>query len=159
MKTKLPKSIINIEGAKLFLAELISNNESFNPKTNPHEIKWDLPPEQVPTSLECDQLRKLMSDIYWLEGVSSIFDPAGFINDIKKGWGHIMEIVIFLNSTGNSVCIDSSGCYIIADLNNNDIIYTSSLSAIGGGGLLIIDVWTCINHLINKQNEEKFKRN
>lgn len=74
MKTTLPLKISNIVEAKEFLKSLADNDEIFHPEDDAHSIIWDLPENQKPTSNECDQLNKLMEEIYALN-----FDPCEYI--------------------------------------------------------------------------------
>lgn len=78
--------LIDIE-AKKFLRALWLNNEEFHPEDSAHEILWRLPDEQNPTFKECDQLDKLISDIYALEGNKDkypdlAFDPCQYLLDL-----------------------------------------------------------------------------
>lgn len=82
MKTKLPDSITTVAEAKKLLADLIENNECFHPEDDAHGIMWDT---AKASHVECDQLNKLMEDIYNLPGNDGrhiepmIFDPCEFI--------------------------------------------------------------------------------
>lgn len=88
MKTALPDSIKTVEEAKAFLTALHSNSEAFHPEDDAHDILWDL--ENVPTYEECEQLNKLMDDIYNLPGNdgkhdnSIAFCPCGFLLDLNN---------------------------------------------------------------------------
>lgn len=75
MKTQLPSEIKTIEAAEKFLSELSSNNESFHPEDDAHDIIWS---GESPSNSDCDQLNKLMDDIYQLED----FDPCGYLLEI-----------------------------------------------------------------------------
>lgn len=85
MKTKLPDSITSIEGAKEFLAEMYKNGETFHPEDDANDIIWLC---EEPTQVECDQLNKLMDDIYNLPGnehlETMVFDPCEFILSLQK---------------------------------------------------------------------------
>ena len=72
MKTQLPTEIKTIKDAEQFLTELSKNGESFHPEDDAHDIIWS---GETPSTSECDQLNKLMDDIYQLED----FDPCGFL--------------------------------------------------------------------------------
>lgn len=95
MKTKLPDAINTIDEAKQFLTDLHNNGEAFHPEDNAHDIIWNgMNVSNVPTPAECDQLNKLMNDIYNLPGndgdhANPEFDPCGFsfhssMRDAKK---------------------------------------------------------------------------
>ena len=92
MKTQLPQSINSIEEAKAFLAALHSNNEQFHPEDDAHEIEWLTIEDEnnCPTVSECDQLNKLMNDIYNLPGNNDAqnmaFDPCGYLLDLAKNF-------------------------------------------------------------------------
>lgn len=64
------------------------NSEAFHPEDDAHDILWDL--ENVPTYEECEQLNKLMDDIYNLPGNdgkhdnSIAFCPCGFLLDLNN---------------------------------------------------------------------------
>jgi len=75
MKTQLPSEIKTIESAKKFLSDLSNNGESFHPEDDAHDIIWSC---ESPSESECDQLNKLMDDIYQLED----FDPCGFLLEV-----------------------------------------------------------------------------
>ena len=84
MKTKLPLSISTVDEAKTFLLELCKNNEQYHPEDDAHDLEWvTIPPANIPTIEECDQLNKLMQDIYNLKGNenvhSMIIDPCEVI--------------------------------------------------------------------------------
>lgn len=72
MKTVLPENITTIAQAEEFLKALYINGESFHPEDDAHDVLWAV----EPTSAECDQLNKLMEDIYALPGN---FDPCEYI--------------------------------------------------------------------------------
>jgi len=87
MKTNLPEAITTIAEAKAFLRELHTNREIYHPEDDAHTIvSWDGMPddEAVPTPEQCDQLNKLMEDIYNLPGndgrhvAPMVFDPCGY---------------------------------------------------------------------------------
>lgn len=91
MNTVLPKSISTVDEAKTFLTELVKNGESFHPEDDAHDIEWlSVPVENRPTPAECNQLNKLMEDIYDLPGNdgkhddSILFCPCGFILKIQQ---------------------------------------------------------------------------
>jgi hypothetical protein len=81
MKTVLPVSIQTIEQAKVFLTDLYNNGESYHPEDDAH----DCMPLSVATAAECDQLNKLMEEIYDLPGNDGshgndmAFCPCGFL--------------------------------------------------------------------------------
>ena len=87
MKTTLPKEIKSVRKAEMFLTDLFNNNEGYHPEDDAHDIVWNLPESEIPTSKECDQLNKLMEDIYNLDG----FDPCEFILDNFKAEEAINE--------------------------------------------------------------------
>lgn len=72
MLTKLPQSINTVQEAKNFLTSLALNNESYHPDDNAHEIIWINKP--IPTFEECEQLNKLMSDIF-TDSILGPIDP------------------------------------------------------------------------------------
>lgn len=86
MKTKLPEAITTIEEAKAFLRELHSNGELWHPEDSAHDMMpWHGMPEDEPrpTTEQCNQLDKLMQDIYDLPGNKDkypdlLFDPCGY---------------------------------------------------------------------------------
>jgi hypothetical protein len=86
MFTTLPQSINTIEEAKKFLTELHENGESFHPEDDANDIVWYLNQAQIPSKDECDQLNKLMNDIYSLPGNDDVrnmaFDPCQFLLDL-----------------------------------------------------------------------------
>lgn len=86
MKTKLPESISTVDEAKAFLLELHTNGESYHPEDDAHDIIWGSCEE--PTPDECDQLNKLMDDIYSLPDIGTYpnltFDPCGYFIDLHK---------------------------------------------------------------------------
>lgn len=96
MITVLPESINSVEEAKNFLQSLYNNGEHYHPEDNAHDLIWDMINE--PSEVECDQLNKLMRDIYSLpecemkrddeRGNYMDFDPCGFLLDLD---GHIIE--------------------------------------------------------------------
>lgn len=87
MKTKLPESINTVEEAKDFLQNLHNNGESYHPEDDAHDILWT---GANPTPEECDQLNKLMSDIYEnIDFYETGFDPCGFLLDLARKDGHI----------------------------------------------------------------------
>lgn len=75
MLTKLPTEITNIERAKSFLSDLHNNGEAYHPEDDAHDIVWHVKPEHCPTPEECDQLNKLMDQIYQLDG----FDACEYL--------------------------------------------------------------------------------
>jgi hypothetical protein len=79
MLTSLPHSINTIEQAKEFLLALYNNNEVFHPEDDAHDIAWQTC--NMPTQSECDQLNKLMEDIYNLNKTKKleVFDPCEYI--------------------------------------------------------------------------------
>ena len=62
MRTKLPEKISTIEEAQAYLTELFNNNEHYHPDDDAHDIIWHV--SDPPTPEECDQLNKLMVDIF-----------------------------------------------------------------------------------------------
>lgn len=78
MKTQLPKEIKTIQQAEKFLTELYNNGEIYHPEDDANDCL-----EGIATKEECDQLNKLMNDIYNFKGnenaQSMIFDPCEFI--------------------------------------------------------------------------------
>lgn len=80
MKTTLPQQITTIDEAKAFLKALHDNDESYHPEDNAHDNAWHTC--EAPTKEQCDQLNKLMQDIYSLPGneshLSMVFDPCEF---------------------------------------------------------------------------------
>jgi hypothetical protein len=90
MKTKLPDQIKTVKEAEAFLTDLLINNESYHPEDDANDIDWCTIENEndIPTKAECDQLNKLMDDIYDLpentygrKYVDLGFDPCGFILD------------------------------------------------------------------------------
>lgn len=82
MKTTLPIAINSIEEAKSFLTELYNNGESFHPEDDAHSIDWS--DGEMVTNGDCEQLNKIMEDIYNLPGndgshVKLSFDPCEFL--------------------------------------------------------------------------------
>lgn len=79
MKTTLPEKISTIEEARAFLKELHKNVEHYHPEDDAHDIVNYLDY----TVEECDQLNKLMQDIYALPGNDSpqnmAFDPCVYL--------------------------------------------------------------------------------
>lgn len=76
MRTKLPDSIKTVEEAKMFLAELVSNNEEYHPEDDAMEVEWIMAEVSQDERM---QLNKLMDDIYDLNAI----DPCEFIVDLK----------------------------------------------------------------------------
>lgn len=78
MKTKLPNQIKTVKEAKAFLTELIINDESYHPEDNANDVFLGTIKNErgILTKAECDQLNKLMDDIYDLPNG---FDPCRFI--------------------------------------------------------------------------------
>jgi len=85
MKTVLPTSINTVEEAKKFLTELHNNNETFHPEDDAHTIVWET---SSPTKEECDQINKLMSEIYAFPGnedsQNMVFDPCEFLLSLSE---------------------------------------------------------------------------
>ncbi len=81
MKTKLPVAITTVDEAKAFLSELYKNDESYHPEDDANDIEWD--GDNPPTKQECDQMNKLMDDIYSLKGqegnLAKVFCPCEFL--------------------------------------------------------------------------------
>lgn len=91
MKTALPDKISTIEEAKSFLTELYNNNEQFHPEDDAHDIVWQ---SASPTPEQCDQLNKMMEDIYALpenmygrKYVDVVFDPCEFLLNLDPAYG------------------------------------------------------------------------
>lgn len=86
MKTALPDSINTVEEAKKFLTDLYNNGEAYHPEDSAILI-------DIFTQQEGEQLNKLMSHIYNLDGnngnhATPKFDPCKFLLDLD---GHIIE--------------------------------------------------------------------
>ena len=83
MKTILPEAIKTIAQAKDFLSDLVRNGEMYHPEDDAHDIDWQTC--ETPTAQECDQLNKLMDDIYDLPGNDGrhcegiAFDPCEYL--------------------------------------------------------------------------------
>lgn len=87
MKTLLPKSINTVTEAKIYLASLFFNGESYHPEDSAKDIVWD--GCNPPTETEAALMDKLMEDIYNLDGnngnhTTPKFDPCEFLMDIDK---------------------------------------------------------------------------
>lgn len=87
MKTILPNAINTIDEAKQFLNELYKNKEAYHPEDDAHDVIWNsVPKEEWPNPIECDQLNKLMDDIYGLKGnedhMNMELDPCGYLMDL-----------------------------------------------------------------------------
>lgn len=77
MKTTIPSAITTQAEAEIFLTNLCINGENFHPEDDAHDIEFlNLDEEERPTVEQCDQLNKLMDDIYNLPGD---FCPCAFI--------------------------------------------------------------------------------
>jgi len=72
MKTAIPTNIDTIQKAKIFLSDLIKNDEEYHPEDNAHDIIWS---DINPTAKEMDQLNNAMDQIYELKN----FDPCLYI--------------------------------------------------------------------------------
>jgi hypothetical protein len=77
MRTKLPDSITTVEEAKMFLTELVNNNEEYHPEDDAMDVEWIM---ETVSQDEMMQLNKLMDDIYDLNAI----DPCEFIIDLKS---------------------------------------------------------------------------
>lgn len=75
IKTSLPESITTIDQAKAFLQSLHDNGEAYHPEDDANSIEWMNSDETNPTAEECEQLNKLMADIYAIGG----FDPCEYL--------------------------------------------------------------------------------
>ncbi len=96
MKTKLPKEILNVHQAKLFLSELHRNVESFHPEDDATDINWQLPEEDMPSISEAKLLNKLMEEIYNLPGNKGhrsklLFDPCKYLLDLDAQVDHCTQ--------------------------------------------------------------------
>lgn len=79
LKTKLPETIKTIPEAKIFLATLYFNGESFHPEDSIKSIVWNI----SPTEPELNLLDRLMADVYNIAGnVTPKFDPCKFILEL-----------------------------------------------------------------------------
>lgn len=111
MKTQLPKQIKSLKAAKLFLVDLIINNEVYHPEDDAFDVEWET---CQPTTKERKQLNLLMNHIYKLDETYSKdnpngFDPCGFIMDLTK----IGEHNYWLNRVKpvtNAIVIVKGGC-------------------------------------------------
>lgn len=111
MKTQLPKQIKSLKAAKLFLVDLIINNEVYHPEDDAFDVEWET---CQPTTKERKQLNLLMNHIYKLDETYSKdnpngFDPCGFIMDLTK----IGEHNYWLNRVkpvANAIVIVKGGC-------------------------------------------------
>lgn len=77
MKTNLPTKIETKEQAEKFLTDLNSNNESFHPEDDAHEIIWNT--SEVSHD-EKEKLNELMGEVYSIEN----FDPCDFLMDLDS---------------------------------------------------------------------------
>lgn len=93
MKTNLPASINTVAEAKAFLKELHSKGEAYHCEDDAHEQEpWHGMPdgEPRPTPEQCDQLNKLMEDIYNLPGNDGrhvppmVFEPCMYVLQINS---------------------------------------------------------------------------
>ena len=95
MKTQLPLSISTIAEAQVFLTNLFNNGEVFHPEDDAHTVAWQ---GAEPSADECDQLNKLMNDIYALPGNNNSqdmsFDPCGFILSLDKDYQKLQHMTI-----------------------------------------------------------------
>jgi len=127
MKTILPQSINTINEAKSFLTALCSNNEAYHPDDNAHDIGIYDPATNHFIMLfnpaECDQLNKLMADIFNLEGNDNIhkmaFDPYEWI--LYSDLDHVSNLC----DTDNYFIHVLSGNKITILENTNDIVTLS----------------------------------
>ena len=84
MKTKLPKYIRSISGAKKLLKELHKNKEGYHPEDDANDIVISIDGKEegkLFTKEEADKLNELMQQIYALPEVTDEFDPCGYIID------------------------------------------------------------------------------
>ena len=85
MKTPLPESITTIAQAKEFLTNLYNNGETYHPEDDATDLVGSLF-----TQKEGEQLNKLMSEIYALEGNESaqsmVFDPCQFLLELDPDY-------------------------------------------------------------------------
>lgn len=90
LKTQLPAAINTVAEAEEFLTNLHNNGEDFHPEDDAHDIVWNgISVNQAPTPAQCDQLNKLMIDIYNLDGnngdhANPAFCPCAFLNDLNN---------------------------------------------------------------------------
>lgn len=94
MKAFLPDYISTVEEAKNFLFDLHHNGEAFHPEDDAHTIIWVLD-HSAPNFAECEQLNKLMSDIYLLKGndgrhVDLLFDPCEYLLSLNDENFHLL---------------------------------------------------------------------
>lgn len=87
MKTVLPEAIKTKAEAEQFLTDLVNNKEAFHPEDDAHDIVWQS--GETPTFEECEQLNKLMEDIYKMPGndgsqLAPFFCPCEFILSLDK---------------------------------------------------------------------------
>lgn len=88
--TVLPTAINTVIEAKEFLTALANNNESYHPEDDAHEVgsPFNGVFHRLFEPAECDQLNKLIEDIYNLPGNDGrhcgnmIFDPCEFLLSI-----------------------------------------------------------------------------
>jgi hypothetical protein len=84
MKTELPDGINNVEEAKIYLDQLILNEEIYHPEEDAFDIVWR---NEQPTEQEAILMNKLMYDIYNLPQCQTDadgemeFDPCAYIID------------------------------------------------------------------------------
>lgn len=86
MQLSLPKQIKTIAQAKRFLTMLYKSGYSFHPEDDAKDIVWSSE-VKTPTMEQCEQLNKLMDDIYNLPGndgkhIDLAFDPCQWLLDI-----------------------------------------------------------------------------
>lgn len=85
MKTVLPNTIETIEQAKAYLTDLYNNGEAYHCEDSAEGIDWALPQDQQPTATECQQLNKLMRQIYKV-AKGTDFDPCGFLLELDPDY-------------------------------------------------------------------------
>jgi hypothetical protein len=79
MKTNLDRTITNEYEAVQLLAELWRNGEAFHPEDDAHDIVWN-GVKVPPTEAECDQLNRLMEEIY----TNTDVDPCEILLDLDE---------------------------------------------------------------------------
>lgn len=84
LKIKLPDTIQSADQARQFLDLLYDNRLSYHPEDSAHNVQWSLPASELPTHEECEQLDRLMADIYMMEGnngdhANPKFCPCGYL--------------------------------------------------------------------------------
>jgi len=84
MKTNLPQKVTSVAEAKVLLAELFLNGESFHPEDDASQLTGD-----IFTKEEGDKLNELMEQIYNLDGnngnhANPKWDPAAYLNELDE---------------------------------------------------------------------------